>query len=111
MELSHRYIIAVIIAMSVATLITRALPFYIFSDKADHPIIMYLGKYLPPIMMTLLVLYCLRGISLSAYPYGMPELISISVVAGMHLLFRHALLSIGLGTGLYMFFVQTQFFG
>ena len=35
--------------------------------------------------MAVLVVYCLKGITPLAYPYGLPELISVAVVVGLHL--------------------------
>lgn len=105
------WIMAVIVAMAIGTIIPRAVPFYLLDKKADHHIVVYLGKYLPPTIMMLLVIYCVKDVSFLVYPYGLPELICIGVVSILHLLFRHALLSIGMGTALYMVFVQMAVFG
>ena len=60
-------------------------------------------------MMGLLVVYCLRNVSVTTAPYGLPELISIAVLAALHLWKRNVLLSIGVGTVLYMVLVQVVF--
>lgn len=103
-------IIVVIIGMSLASLIPRAIPFYLLKKKADHPVLLYLGKFLPPTIMMLLVLFCLQNVTLGSYPHGLPEFISIAVVVAVHLLFKNALLSIGSGTALFMYFVQANIF-
>ena len=60
-------------------------------------------------MMGLLVVYCLRNVSVVSAPHGLPELISIAVLAALHLWKRNVLLSIGVGTVLYMVLVQVVF--
>ncbi len=59
--------------------------------------------------MGLLVVYCLKGTGISAYPWGIPELIAIAVTVGLHLWRKKVLLSIGVGTVLYMVLVQFVF--
>ena len=43
------------------------------------------------------------------FPYGIPELISVAVTAGMHIWRRNMLLSIFIGTVGYMVLVQFVF--
>ena len=69
----------------------------------------YLGHVLPAAMMGLLVVYCLKGVTLTAAPYGIPELIGVAVTAGLHLWRRNTLLSIAAGTVVYMVLVQLVF--
>ena len=59
--------------------------------------------------MGMLVVYCLKNVSLMQAPHGLPEGIAVAVVAGLHLWKRNALLSIGLGTVCYMLLVQLVF--
>jgi len=44
-----------------------------------------------------------------AFPYGLPEIISIVVITALHLYKGNSLLSIGAGTALYMVLTQTLF--
>jgi len=99
------YLIAFIVVMAFATFVTRALPFWLFKDK-QHPVVNYLGRYLPPAVMTLLVIYCLKDVDWSGPNYGLAELVSLGVVIAMHLAFKNALISIFSGTALYMLWVQ-----
>lgn len=69
----------------------------------------YLGKVLPPAVIGMLVIYCLKEVQLTAYPYGIPEAVSVAAVVLLHLWKRNNLLSIGAGTVLYMFLVQAVF--
>lgn len=95
---------------AVATLLTRALPFFAFpSHKPTPKYILYLGKVLPFAITGMLIVYCLKDTVVLSYPYGIPELIAIVVVSGIYLLFKNSLLSIAVGTILYMVLVQVVF--
>lgn len=92
------------------TMLTRFLPFLLFpAGKATPKYIQYLGKVLPSAMFGLLVVYCLRGVSILSGSYGLPELISIALVVGLHIWKRQMLLSIAAGTVCYMLLVQLVF--
>ena len=69
----------------------------------------YLGRVLPAATMGLLVVYCLKGVSWTAAPHGIPELLSVAVVAVLHRWKGNVLLSIAGGTALYMVLVQMVF--
>jgi branched chain amino acid efflux pump len=99
------YLLAFIATMAAATFITRALPFWLFHDQ-QHPVVLFLGRYLPPAVMTLLVMYCLKGVQWTSGDHGLPELVSLAVVVSAHLLFKNALISIFSGTTIYMLWVQ-----
>ena len=97
-------------AVVLGTMLTRFLPFLIFREDMETPkIIKYLGSALPPAVFALLVVYCLKGISLTAYPHGLPEIIAVISVIGIHLLFKQMLISIGAGTVIYMVLLQFIF--
>ncbi|MCI9314327.1 MAG: branched-chain amino acid transporter AzlD [Lachnospiraceae bacterium] len=94
----------------VGTMITRFVPFLVFpAGKPTPEYIQYLGKVLPAAVFGMLVIYCLKNVSLTAGSHGIPELISIAVVAGLHLFKRQMLLSIAGGTVCYMLLVQFVF--
>lgn len=105
-------LIIVIIVSALATFATRVLPFVALSRQADHPLVLHLGRYLPPAVMMILVLYALRDFrpvslgQLNMQANGLPMLIAAACVVILHLWRRNALLSIMGGTGLYMFMVQ-----
>ena len=104
------YNIAMIAVTALVTAATRFLPFLIFGEKRKTPaIITYLGKVLPCAIMGMLVVYCLKEVSVLAYPYGLPEILGIAFVAALHLWKRNSLLSIGAGTVFYMVLVQVVF--
>ena len=102
--------ISIVAALAAATVITRFLPFLLFPAGKKIPRYMeYLGKTLPYAAMGLLVVYCLKGINFFAGSHGIPELLSVTAVAALHVWKRNSLLSISVGTVLYMFLVQAVF--
>ena len=102
--------IIMIVVMTLVTMLTRFLPFLIFNEHRKTPeLILYLGKVLPCAIMGMLVVYCLKDVSVLSDPYGLPELLGIAAVAVLHLWKRNSLLSIGVGTVFYMLLVQLVF--
>ena len=100
---------AVLIAsMSIATIMLRALPFLVFKRQTPK-YISYLGKVLPPAIIGMLVVYCLKDITPSVSPFGIPELIAVACVAGMQAWKRNSLISILAGTVIYMALIQAVF--
>ena len=92
--------------IAVAAIVT----FVAFGGKREVPeTVTYLGKVLPPAIMVILVIYCVKGINLFTSSHGIPELLSIAVVALLHIWKKNTLLSIAVGTILYMILVQVVF--
>ncbi len=92
------------------TMLTRFLPFLVFSSKKPTPkFIQYLGKALPCAVFGMLVVYCLKNVSLLSGSHGIPEFLAISVTVFLHLWKRQMLLSIAGGTAAYMLLVQLVF--
>lgn len=104
------YALAIIGVAAVVTILIRALPFLIFDRGGKLPNwIEYLGKVLPPALMSLLLVYCVSGVDFVGGFHGIPELIGIAVTVGLHFWKRNTLLSIGVGTAVYMVLVNTVF--
>ena len=102
--------IILILAVAAGTQLTRWLPFWLFPENKEPPaVVTYLGRVLPAATMGLLVVYCLKGVSWTSAPHGIPELLSVAVVAALHYWKGNVLLSIAGGTALYMVLVQTVF--
>lgn len=96
--------------IAAATVLTRFLPFWLFPQGRRRPAwLTRLSESLPYAVIGLLVVYCLRGVDLTAPPYGLPEGIAVAAVAVLHAWRRNTLLSIGGGTLAYMLLVQTVF--
>ncbi|WP_455599042.1 branched-chain amino acid transporter permease [Cloacibacillus sp.] len=101
---------AVVTAVVLGTVTTRFLPFLIFPAGRKTPeYIQYLGRMLPPAALGMLVVYCLKDVSLFSGTHGIPEAISIAVVTALHFWKRAMLLSIAGGTAVYMLLVQFVF--
>lgn len=109
MERTH-YLLITIVVCALCTQLTRWLPFLLFGGKRQVPgLVRYLGAILPAAIMAVLVIYCLKGITPLAYPYGLPELLSVAFVVLLHLWKRNTLASIALGTVCYMVLIQVVF--
>lgn len=102
--------IITIILVVLGTMLTRFLPFLLFpADKPTPKYIQYIGKTLPSAVFGLLVVYCLKNVSILSGTYGIPELTSITLIIMLHLWKRQMLLSIAGGTICYMLLVQFVF--
>lgn len=96
--------------MSLITILLRFLPFLIWSGKRRTPkYILYLGNVLPPAIIGMLVVYCLKDISFASAPFGVPELLAAAGVVGLQVWRRNSLVSILGGTAFYMVLVQLVF--
>lgn len=100
----------IILAVAVTTFATRAVPFLIFPKGKPVPkMVEYLGTVLTPAVIGMLVIYCLKDTAVRSAPYGIPEAVAVLAVVVLHVWRRNNLLSIGVGTVLYMFLVQVVF--
>lgn len=105
--MSSVYVLLTVIICVICTQFTRWLPFLLLGGKKETPrLIRYLELVLPPAIMAVLVVYCLKGIHPFSYPYGIPELLSVALVVFLHLWKKNTLLSIGGGTVFYMALIQ-----
>ena len=100
----------IVAVAGIVTIALRFLPFLIFGgDRKTPAYITYLGKVLPYAIMAMLVVFCLKNVSLVSAPYGLPELISCAMVVLLHVWKRNTLISIIGGTVCYMVLVQLVF--
>jgi branched-subunit amino acid transport protein AzlD len=104
--MSSHNIPTAILLMAFIILFTRLLPFLFFRRKHPPEILSYLEQNIPPLIMLLLVLYCLKDVQWTSVPYGSPELGAIAIVIMVHLWKSNALLSILSGTVSYMFMIK-----
>lgn len=110
MPISAGLSLLIIILVAATTFATRVTPFLLFPKGKEIPeTVQYLGKVLTPAVIGMLVVYCLKGTSVTTAPYGLPEFISVAAVIVLHVWKRNNLLSIGAGTVLYMFLIQRIF--
>lgn len=100
----------IVLIVALVTMLIRYLPFIIFSGNRKTPaFITYLGKVLPYSIMAMLLVYCLRNVSLINSPHGLPELIACAIIVVLHAWKRNTLLSIIAGTVSYMLLIQFVF--
>ena len=110
MQRTELHAAAMIAVMALVTAGLRFLPFLIFGENRKTPaLITHLGKVLPYAIMGMLVVYCLKNVSLLQSPHALPELLGCAAVVLLHLWKRNTLLSIAGGTALYMLLVQVIF--
>ena len=108
MTLTQRLVTIALCAL--ATMLTRFLPFLLFSSRRPTPkYVRYLGRALPPAIFGMLVVYCLKNVSIVSGSHGLPELIAIAVTVGLPLWKRQTLLSIAGGTIAHMLLIQLVF--
>ena len=93
-----------------ATFLTRALPFLLFGRGGEPPrAVLYLGKFLPPAVIAMLIVYCYRETSFSQFSGWLPGLIAGLAVVLLHVWKKNNMLSIVGGTIFYMVLVQAVF--
>lgn len=99
-----------VLVIAVVNALLRFLPDLLFSGKRKTPrFLLVLGEVLPHAVMGMLIIYCLRNVSVTTYPYGLPELIACVLTAALHFWKQNSLLSIGVGVASYMLLVQVVF--
>ena len=103
---SHSAILVAV--MSAVTVLLRALPFLVFRKKVPA-YVTYLGRVLPPAIIGMLVLYCLKDTAVTAAPFSAPELIAGALVVILQAWKRNALLSSLSGTAVYMLLIRLIF--
>lgn len=122
MALTTGQAVAAVAVMALVTFLTRALPFLLFGRGERPPkTVLYLGRVLPPAIIAMLIVYCLRNVSftlpadgsagafLAALSGWAPQLLAAAAVVLLHVWKRNNLLSIFGGTVLYMVLVQAVF--
>lgn len=110
MVIPMKHDILIIVVIAVVSLLIKVLPFILLNRKKETPkVITYLGKVLPFAIAGMLVVYCFKDSKVIEYPYFLPEIIAVIVVVLLHLWQKKTLLSITIGTIVYMLLVQLVF--
>lgn len=98
--------ILIILVCAAVTYLLRGIAFLVFGGKRGTPaFISWLGGVLPHAVMGMLLVYCLKDVTVTAFPFGLPELFACAVVVLLHICKRNSLISIGVGTVSYMIIV------
>lgn len=90
------------VCMALVILATRAFPFVLFSRREPPAFLRFVERFIPPMVMAVLVVYCLKDIEWGAWPSGLGELSALGLVTALHLWKKNAMLSIFGGTAFYM---------
>lgn len=102
--------VVMVMAIALATILPRSLPFFIFPPGRPTPKgVVYLGRVLPFAITPMLIVYCLKDTPVLRFPYALPESIAVAVVAGLYLKWKNSLVAIAGGTIFYMALVQLIF--
>jgi branched-subunit amino acid transport protein AzlD len=103
-------LLVAVAVIALANFATRALTFLFFSSREPPEMLPVIEENLPPMILLLPVIYCLKDMQWLSAQYGISELFTMGVVAGLHFWKRNAMLSIFTGTGLYMVLLQFNVF-
>jgi branched-subunit amino acid transport protein AzlD len=95
------YPLAVIAAMAAVTVLTRALPFLALERLRDRAWLQFLSRRLPSAVLTLLLIYVLRDVTLASAAGWLPETLGVVVTATLQFWTRNPLISIAAGTVVY----------
>lgn len=103
------FVFLAIMVMAVVTYLIRLFPFLVFGRSEKPPeMVLYIGRVISPAAIAMLVIYCVKQVNVTAFPFGVPELIASAVVV-LHSWKGNPLLSILAGTAVYMLLVQKLF--
>ena len=82
MALTTGQAVAAVIVMALVTYLTRALPFLLFGRGGRPPKpVLYLGRVLPPAIIAMLIVYCLRDTTFSL-PAGRYQSLRVTLGEG-----------------------------
>ena len=100
------YLVVAIAVIALVTWLLRAVPFLLLGRRKLSGMVVYLGKMLPPAIMAILVVYCLKNLDLLATGHGLEQLIPVALVVGVQLWRKNTLLSILVGVVSHMVLIR-----
>lgn len=105
--MNSMYLVVAIVIAALCTLVLRALPFLLFGrNQKIPPLVVTLGALLPPAVMMILLIYSVKDFFLTDWQLLIKTLAALLVTTGIHVWRRNVLLSIVIGTVLYMILVR-----
>ncbi len=104
--LSLEQVLIAVFICAVIIFAIRAFPFVLFSRRKPPAIIRFIEKYIPPMVMAVLLVYCFKDVNFFSAPFGLPELIALAVTVILHLWKSNSMFSIFGGTIIYMLLVR-----
>jgi len=110
MTASDFHSLYIILVMAVITFFLRATPFILFPAHIETPaFIVKLSTLMPRAMVGFLVIYCFKNVSFTVSGDWVPELIAVIAIVAVHLFKRNTLISISVGTVIYIVLVNGVF--
>ncbi|MCI6988445.1 MAG: AzlD domain-containing protein [Campylobacter sp.] len=103
---SNFYLFMTLIIASIATFLTRSLPYFFLKKHSSHPILMFLQKNMGLLIMVILVFYALKPTKLTEFPFGLPEILSVIICIILQIYKKNALVSIAFSTAFYMILIR-----
>lgn len=106
-----RYILISVLLAAIITFALRALPFLIFHGERKMPaFLVKLGSVLPAAIMAVLIVYCVKDAVTDWRNSAIPQLLAV-LATGVSYKWKHnTLLSIILGTVVYMLLIRCRIF-
>ncbi len=102
------FLVSVLISAGI-TYALRALPFFLFRGRKEMPKwLARLGGTLPPAIMAVLIVYCLRHAKSDILGTGVPATAGVLAVAASYKWKHSTFLSIILGTCVYMLLLRVM---
>lgn len=89
-------------ASAVVILATRMISFIVFSGRKPPAIIRFIERYIPAVIMAILLVYCFKDVQFQEWPFGAPYIICTVLCAVFHIAFHNSMLSIVGSTVLFM---------
>ncbi len=101
--MSDLQLLITVLAMAIATILTRFLPFILFPEHKPIPkIVTLLANRLPYASLGMLVIYALKDVNLTQFPFGLYEIISLAMITLVQYRKNNMLLSISVGLACYL---------
>ena len=74
--------------------------------KKPSETLLIVEKYIPPAIMMLLLIYCLKDIEYLKKPYGFPQILAVILAIFMQYKYKNPLVSIFGATSFYMLLIK-----
>ena len=80
----------------------RLFPFALFSRRDPPPVVRFVARHIPSMVIAILIVYSLKDADPLAFPFGIPQLAGIGAALLLNLLSGNYMLTIFGSTALYM---------
>lgn len=104
--MSVRNVVIVFLVCALITYFYRALPFLFFSKVKVPEVLNKLKDILPAAFMAILVVYCFKGVPSASFNERIYLACGALITVLVHLWKRNTILSVVLGTAVYMFLLN-----